>query len=251
LSGVDADAIRAARANAAAATARLDAARAQRDLLLAGATEEQVIDAQAQVEQARAAWEMAELAVTRAALEAPFDGVVAAVNVAAGEIASAGAPAVTILDAASFYLALHVDEIDVGKLAVGQATRVTLDALPEVELSGLVERIAPAATIEVGVVYYEATIRLEQTEASLRMDMTANATIVVDELADVLMAPTWVVRVDPITGQTYVHQRVGDEIVRTDVTVGVRHEGMAEIVDGLSEGEEVIWVQDTGLFGRQ
>ncbi len=256
LAGTDADALRAARANVAAATARLDAVQAQYDLLLLGVTEEQLTDAEAQVEQARAAWEIAELTVERAVLTAPFDGVVAAVNVNADEMVSAGAPAFTLLDADSFDLTLYVDEIDVCKLAVGQEARVTLDGLPDVELTGRVARIAPAATIEVGVVYYEATIRLAQadklssTEVPLRADMTASATIVVDELSDVLMAPTWVVRIDPITGQTYVHQRVDEEIVRVDVTVGVRHEGMVEIVEGLSEGDEVVWVQDAGLFGR-
>jgi xanthine/uracil permease len=82
--------------------------------------------------------------------------------------------------------------------------------------------------------------------------MTANATIVVEELADVLMIPTWVVRVDNNTGQTYVNQQVGEKIVRTDVELGVRHEGVAHVLGGLSEGDEAIWVQESGFgFRRQ
>jgi len=68
----------------------------------------------------------------------------------------------------------------------------------------------------------------------------------------VLKIPTWVVRVDQDTGQTYVHQRVGGEVVRTDVTLGVRHEGVAQVLGGLSEGDEAIWVQESAFgFGPQ
>ena len=56
------------------------------------------------------------------------------------------------------------------------------------------------------------------------------------------------VRVDSDLGQTYVNQQVGDEIARTDVELGVRHEGFAQVLNGLSEGDEVIWVQES-VFG--
>jgi HlyD family secretion protein len=248
-SGTSVDAIRAARANVAVMSAQQDAAQARLDLLLEGATGGQIAAAEAQVEQARAAWDMAELALTHATLAAPFDGVVAAVNVTAGEMAAGGPlPAVTLLDTSAFCLVVQVDEIDVGKLAVGQEARVTLDGLPQADLVGRVERISPAATIEGGVVYYETMIRLAETDAPVRVDMSANATIVVEELTDVLMIPTWVVRIDPETGQTYVERRVDGAIVRADVVVGARHEGIAEIVEGLSEGDEVVWVRDDRFF---
>jgi HlyD family secretion protein len=245
LAGADADAVRAANASVAAAAAQRDAAQAQLDLLLAGSTEEQLADVEAQVAQARAALELAELSLEKTTLHAPFDGVVAAINVTAGEMASAG---FTLLDASNFHMTVGVDEIDVGKLAVGQSAQITLDALPDFVITGLVERIAPAATLEGGVVTYDVVIALDPTGAPIRADMTANATIIVEELADVLKIPTWVVRVDRDTGQTYVHQRVGEEVVRTDVTLGVRHEGVAQVLSGLSEGDEAIWVQES-MFG--
>jgi HlyD family secretion protein len=163
-------------------------------------------------------------------------------------MASAGLPAITLLDTSNFHMTVGVDEIDVGKLAVGQSARITLDALPDTVITGLVERIAPAATLEGGVVIYDVVIALDPIDAPIRADMTANATIIVEELADVLKIPTWVVRVDRDTGQTYVHQRVGEEVVRTDVTLGVRHEGVAQVLSGLSEGDEAIWVQES-MFG--
>jgi HlyD family secretion protein len=251
LAGADANAVRAAQANVLAAVAQRDAVQAQLDLVIAGAAEEQLTDVEAQVAQAQAALALTELSLDRATLRAPFDGVVAAVNVTPGEMASAARPAFTVLDTSGFRMTVDVDEIDVGRLAVGQAAQVTLDALPGVVITGVVERIAPAATIVGGVVYYNVIIELDPTDAPIRADMTANVTIVVGELADVLMIPTWVVRVDDSTGQTFVNQQVGDEIARTDVELGVRHEGVAQVLNGLSEGDEVIWVQESGFgFGH-
>lgn len=248
LAGADADQVRATQSNVWAAAAQRDAAQAQLDLLLAGATDEQIADAEAQVAQAQAALEVAELSVEDATLRAPFDGVVANVNVTAGQMASTGLPAITLLDTSRFRVGVSLDEIDVGQLAEGQATQVTLEALPDIVITGAVERIAPVATLEGGVVYYDVDIALAPTDAPIRADMTANVTILVEEFTDVLKIPTWVVRVDRDTGQTYVHRQIGGEIERVDVVLGVRHEGFAQVLDGLAEGDEVVWASDSASF---
>jgi HlyD family secretion protein len=248
LSGADTNAVRAAQANVSGAEAQRDAAQAQLDLLLAGATTEQVLDVAGQIAQAEAALELAELSLEEATLYAPFDGMVAAVDLTAGEMATT-LPAVTLLDISKFHVTISVDEIDVGRLELEQAARVTLDAFPGAEISGIVKRIAPAASIEGGVVYYHVVVDLEPTDVPVRADMTANATIAVEELPDVLKIPTWVVRVDQNTGQTYVHRRAGDDFERVDVALGVRYEGVAQVLSGLSEGDELVWVDDSSPFG--
>jgi HlyD family secretion protein len=249
LAGADADQLRAAQANVAAAVAQQDAVQAQLDLLLAGATGEQIADASAQVAQAQASLEQAELGLARATLLAPFDGVVAAVNVKSGEMSPVGLPAITLLDTAKFRVTVSVDEIDVGRLAREQVAQVTLDALPDTVIAGTVERIAPIADFEGGVVYYDVTIELTATDDPIRADMTANATIVVEELTDVLVIPTWVVHVDRDTGQTYVDRQVGERTERVDVELGARHGGVAQILGGLSEGDVVVWVSGSTMFG--
>jgi hypothetical protein len=73
----------------------------------------------------------------------------------------------------------------------------------------------------------------------------------VQELTDVLKIPAWVVRVDRSTGQTYVHRQVpdgGDDVERVDVALGVRHEGGAQVLNGLSVGDVVVWVPASSPF---
>ena len=248
LAGADAEQVRAARANVAAAAAQRDAAQAQLDLLLAGTSAEQIAAAEARVAQARTTLAGTELSLEQAVLRAPFDGVVAAVDVTAGERVAAGLPAVSLIDASRFRVRVSVDELDVARLGEGLAAQVTLDALPSAELAGTVERIAPAATLDGGVVNYDVIIALAPTDVLVRADMTANATIVVEELADVLIIPTWVVRVDQSTGQTYVHRQVGDDVERIDVELGVRYEGFAQVLGGLAEGDEIVRIQGASPF---
>lgn len=240
--------LRSANASVWSAAAQRDASQAELELLKEGPTEEQIASAEARVAQARAALEQAELALDQATLEAPFDGIVAAVDVRVGERAVAGQPVITLIDTTQFHVAADVDEIDVGQLAVGQTARVTLDALPEAVLTGTVDYIASEATRDGGVVTYDITVGLASTDEPIRADMTANVTVEVEERADVLTIPTWAVQVDRDNGQTYVQRRVADQIERVNVDLGARYRGVVEVKDGLAEGDEVVRAMESASF---
>jgi HlyD family secretion protein len=240
--------LRAAQANVSSAASQRDAAQAQLDLLLEGATDEQITAAEGRVAQARASVRQAELAVEQTVLEAPFDATVGAVHVSTGEQASAGLPAVSLVDASGFHVNVAVDELDVGRLEEGQRVRLTFDALPDVRVMGTLQQIATAAGVDGGIVTYEVRIDLEPTDAPIRADMTTNATIIVAELTDVVKIPTWAVRVDRDTGQYYVNRRTGDELERVDVRLGIRSEGVAQVLDGLSAGDEIVRSPESSPF---
>jgi len=271
LAGADADQVRAAQANVRAAAAQRDAAQAQLDLLLAGASEDQIAATAALAAQAQAALDMAELMLERATLYAPFDGLVAVVNVTEGQMIGSGMPAVTLVDDSRFHVDVEVDEIDVAEITEGQPVEVTLDALPDVVLNGTVERIAPAAAglapmgiggaasmgatglglaslsagmASPGAVSYDTTITLDETDAPMRAGMSVSAIVMVREMTDVLLIPTWVVRIDRDTGQTYVQRRAGEQTKRVDIQLGVRGNGVVQVLSGLEEGDVVVLIQE-------
>jgi HlyD family secretion protein len=238
LAGASNDELRAAQANVAAAAAQRDASHAQLE----------IAEAEARVDQARAALDLAELSLRNATLRAPLDGLVSRINVTRGETAPTLEPAIIFLDDSAFHMTVGVDEIDVSRLREGQDVQVSIEALPEAALTGSVRSIAPVAAPEGGIVTYNVVFDLAPTEVPVRADMTANATVIVEELVDVLQIPTWVVRVDQDTGQTYVHRRAGDDIERVDVQVGARHEGVAQVISGLSPGDEIVRLEDSASF---
>ena len=240
--GADPNQLSAARANVAAAAAQREATQAQLDLMLEGATQEQVAAAQASVDQAEVSVREAELSLDQATLEAPFDGVIAAVNVTVGERASAGLPIMTLVDPSRFHATIAVDELDVEQLAPGQTARLTFDAIPDTVVTGTVKHIAEAATLDGGIVTYDVWIDLAPTDAPIRSDMTTSATIVVDEIADALKIPTWAVYVDRDSAQYYVHRRTAEGIERVNVSLGDRYEGLTQVLQGLSAGLSLIHI---------
>ncbi|MFO7742294.1 MAG: efflux RND transporter periplasmic adaptor subunit [Anaerolineae bacterium] len=248
LAGTDEDELRAAQANVATAAAQRDASQAQLDQLLAGPTDEEIAEVEAQVDQAEVALALANFSLRNATLSAPFSGVVSQINMTPGEMSPTRRPPIVLLDKSGFHMTISVDELDISRLKEGQSAEITLEALPDALVTGTVRTIAPIAGTESGVVTYDVVIALAATDAALRPDMTASATIVIEELADVLRIPTWAVRVDQETGQTFVYRRVREQIERVDVEIGARYEGIARVLNGLSEGDELVRISNSNTF---
>ncbi|HLE30052.1 MAG TPA: efflux RND transporter periplasmic adaptor subunit [Anaerolineales bacterium] len=217
--------------------ARVAQSRAALAQLQAPPAELQIRQADLAVEQAQSALDQAKLRAAHAQLVAPFDGVVAAIHVKAGERVGSAVPAFMLVDLSHFHLDVSVDEVDVAKLTVGQAAGITLDALPGVGVAGRVERLAPAAAIVGGVVNYTVRIRFDATTAPLRSGMSATAQITVAEAEEALLVPNWAIRRDRRTGQAYTSLKDGDELKEVPIVTGLRGETHTEVKDGVSEGE--------------
>ncbi len=225
-------------AQIAQAQAQIAQAQANLDRLLKGPSEEEIIIAEAQVAQAQAAVDQARLAIENAILRAPFDGVVATVNIHPGELVGGGAqPAIVLIDPSRFHIDVKVDEVDIGYVKEGQSVKVMIDALPDAEIRGRIERIAPVAQTAGGVVSYDVTIVIEPTDAPLRAGMTATADIVTAELKDVLIVPNRVIRIDREANKTYVEKVIDGIPVRTEIVIGARNEQFSQVLRGLQEGD--------------
>jgi HlyD family secretion protein len=133
-----------------------------------------------------------------------------------------------------------VDEVDVARVAVGQPVTITLDALPRALLQGRVEKIAPVATNNQGVVSYIVRLTLDPpADAPLRGGMTATAEIVVAEARDVVLVPNWAIRRDRDTGQTFVGVLRDGRVEDVPVILGLRTDLSSEVLEGVNEGEVV------------
>ncbi|MGH2536867.1 MAG: efflux RND transporter periplasmic adaptor subunit, partial [Candidatus Promineifilaceae bacterium] len=220
------------------ALARAEAARARLD---EGTPAAQLAILEAQVAAAETNLALAQLRLDQARLVAPMAGRVAAVLIKPGEQAAPGAPALTIVDQAAFHIEILVDEIDIDRVTPGQPVEISLDALPDAPLQGQIAAVAPTPTTSAtGVVAYLVTVNLEPGDVELRPGMTANASIVVDEVDEVLVAPNWAIRLDRESGQAFVN-RLGPAglVEETPVSIGLRNEQFSQITAGLAEGDTV------------
>jgi HlyD family secretion protein len=128
-----------------AARAQLKAARDHLDLLLAGARPFQVEAARGQVSQARAALDLAGSRLREAAIVSPINGVVLRKNLEAGEMANPGVSILTLVDPTDLWLRAYVPETDIGRIKVGMAARITIDAYKDRTFSGKITEIASEA----------------------------------------------------------------------------------------------------------
>jgi HlyD family secretion protein len=187
------------------AQAQVQSAKADLDSLISPRAEKQ-IQAAAALEQARLSLEQATRSLAEATIVAPFDGVVTAVNIAAGGTSGSDA-AITIADTSKLHVDVLVDETEIAGVQVAQQAELTLDALSGMTLTGRVANIDPSGTVSNGVVNYNVRVNLDPTDTALKLDMTANASLIGEKHEDVLAVPTTAIHTansgqTPLTGQT-------------------------------------------------
>jgi HlyD family secretion protein len=104
--------------------------------------------AAARIQQAQASLGVARVNLSKTELRAPFDGIVADVTTELGEWITPSPPGlpippvIVLLETDSNYISAPMDEVDVGRVRVGQPVRITLDAYPGRSFSGRVTRVA-------------------------------------------------------------------------------------------------------------
>lgn len=240
--------VTASNASIAAASSSIVSAQAQLDRLLDGADETTLAIADAQLQQAYLSVELARHQLSQAELEAPFDGVVTAVNLAEGEMPPATRAAIELLDDSVYYIDLAVDEMDIASVQIGQPVELELDALPEFRVVGQVTRVDRVATDLGGLITYTVRVTLDPSDAPLRVGMSATASIVIDEALDVVRLRNRFIRIDRRTQQAFVVVRQPDgSLQEIEVVLGRRNDTYSEIVSGLTEGAEVVLLPRTGL----
>lgn len=232
--------VQGARERHTVAQSQLESARRALQLVQSG-TAEQRRQAGADRERATAALRSAQVDRSFAVIRAPISGVVASVATQEGETVAAGLSAptfLTIVDLARLQVNAYVDEVDVGKVAVGQQASFVVDAFPSRDFGGRVAAIYPSATIQDNVVKYVVAVEFAPgTEALLRPEMTASVRIQIAERT-VLAIPARAVRREDGAPVAYV---LDDGRPRPrPLKLGWRDGPWVEVVDGLRAGDRVL-----------
>ncbi len=238
-------------ANIAAAQLAIITAQTAIDKLKNGADAQTRAIAETQIKAAQAALDLARYNLTRANLTAPYAGVVAKINLTAGEPVPQDRPAITMLDDSSFYVDVPVDETDISKAAVGQPATLIFDSLPGQVIKGSVSRIAVTSITVSGVVTYPVRVQVEAPQGiTLRAGMSTTATITVSEVKNVVRVRNRFVRLDRKTGRaTVIVQEAAGRRREVEVTLGLKGDTYSEVKSGLSVGDLVVLLpRDFKLF---
>jgi len=162
-----------------AAQAAVDKAQAQLDQLRAGASNEQLAVANAEVQRAQAARTLAQVALEKTELRAPFAGVVAAIMPKAGEYVASGTALVDLANMSVWQIeTTDLTELNVVSVREGSTAEMTFDAIPGLKLPGTVSRIRALGENRQGDITYIVTVKPARHDDRLRWNMTASVTIV-------------------------------------------------------------------------
>ena len=204
--------------------------------------EENIRLARIEVQGARAALDNVKAQLSFTTLTAPISGVVGSVSTQEGETVAAGfnAPTfVTIIDLGRLQVDAYVDEVDIGKIEIGQRATFTVDAFPAREFSGRARAIYPKAVIQENVVNYVVVIEIDKPyEGVLRPEMTASVTIFFEKRMDMLGVPVKALKREGGRNVVYVWKNGKPEL--REIKVGRQEGQWIEVLDGLEEGQAVL-----------
>jgi HlyD family secretion protein len=158
--------------------------------------------AKAGVAQAQATLHQAQTNLSYTKIYSPIDGVVVARQYDIGQTVAASFQAPTLFtiaeDLTKMQVSADVDQSDIGRVQVGQTARFTVDAYADETFSGTISQIRLNATQNQNVVTYPVIIDVPNPDKRLKPLMTADVTIEVAKVGDVLRVPNAALRFKPV-----------------------------------------------------
>jgi HlyD family secretion protein len=205
----------------------------------AGALPSDISAQEAAVAQAQAAVKSAQANLENARIVAPISGVITQFDAKVGQLASINTPLVSIMSKNGYEVDAGVSETDIGKVLVGDKVSMTLDAFPNESFGGSVFYIAPAETNTNGVISYQIKISFDKPDVRFKSGMTANINIQTKQKDGVLILPQYAILQND--QGAFVETVSGGKIIQNPVVIGIEdQEGNAEIISGVTEGEQVL-----------
>jgi HlyD family secretion protein len=156
---------------------------------------------EAQVVQAQASLNQAQVTLDHTVIAAPISGTVIQRSVDVGQTVAASMSSPTIFviaaDLTKMQVNATIDESDIGLVRPGQPVTFSVDAYPETQFSGTVSQVRLQATVVSNVTTYPTIIDVSNPDSKLRPGMTATVKVIVASRSDVLRIPNSALRVRP------------------------------------------------------
>jgi RND family efflux transporter MFP subunit len=180
-------------------------------------------------------------------IRAPLDGVIAKKSTEVGELLLPGKQIVTIVNPDRIYVLATIDEVDVGRLKLGQPVTITVDAFPGQIYQGAIKRISPIVSggkLETRTA--DVWIYFNEKQQKIKPGMSADVEILVSTLLSVLSVPSQAVIEREGKKQVFIATgspvKTGEKAVAKlkPVEIGETNWSFTQVTKGLTAGEFVI-----------
>ncbi len=159
-----------------------------------------------------------------------------------GDRAWTGAPIAEIPDLSEMRIDLKLDEVDRGKIKLGQVLRIRVDAIPDKDFTAELDWISPIASLiyrgfGTSEKVFPARATLKNLDARLRPGMSASAEIIIEREENSILIPSRASFTH--NGKPAVYIQKGQEFEIRPIEVGKRNDTDIVVTKGLREGEVV------------
>jgi HlyD family secretion protein len=184
-----------------------------------------------------------------ATIVSPMDGLVLSRDVEVGDAVSSilvmGSQATLIMtlgDVSDVYVLGKVDEADIGQVYMGQPARIVVESFKDKKFEGKVTKISPLGQEKDNVTTFEVRVSIKNPTGELKVNMSANAEIILEERKGILLVPESALVYDkerkpsievPDRSATNGRRKVA-------VQLGISNGVKAELKAGLKEGEKLV-----------
>jgi len=179
-------------------------------------------------------------------ITAPVSGTVIHKDVEEGEMVvssesySGGTVILTIADLSKMIILAEINEIDIGKISIGQPVDISIDAFPDTDYKGKITHIAPMAKIgKNNIRVFDIKISIENLTPNLRPGMSANVTIIGKTSNDVITVPIQTIFQDE-NGNNIVYKVKSDTLITLQIVkTGINDLEKVEIIEGIAVGDTI------------
>ena len=187
--------------------------------------------------------------LSKTSILAPFDCTVLTRPVSIGQAVSGsggnsgGTEVMEIADLNNLIIQAHVNQADVARMNKEQEVKIEIEAITDLVVDGIVERIAPQATIRNSIKGFSTRIKLQTSNPDIIPGMTASISIPVASADNVVAAPLAAIFTErnetEQRTEIFAYVKNGEVFDKTMLEVGVNDLNHTEVLRGLNAGDEV------------
>lgn len=196
-----------------------------------------VESADAGIQQAKAALDIAANNLSNCTVTAPISGYVSAKNVTKGQVVSPGVSIFTIANPSSVEVEINVTESVISLIKEGGRAKVDVSGADVKDAEGTVASFNPVKNASTGL--YSVKVSIPNENGKLKDGMIASITLVTEERSKVITIPTSAIMQSDDDGY-YVYIANGDEAEKVLVEIGIENGEYTEIIAGVKTGDKVI-----------
>ena len=211
----------------------------QKGLVSAGAFEGLKYD----LDNQRAADDLASLSLSYSEIRAPFAGIVSARHVKLGQELASGTSVFRVTDPTPLKAAVYVPERELARLKIGQGASISVDALAGRAFPAIVKLVSP--TVDAATATFKVTLEVNDPKGDLKPGMFSRVGIVFERRPLALTIPR--IALLDTDGTSNVFVVTGGKAEQRAIKTGLSNAGKLEVTEGLAGTEQVIIVGQNGL----